>query len=320
MGRRLWTSYTTEDLLLLVVFFIRHCLSALLGNSAVYPVDGAVSFGFSFHHTRWVFTKKWVKKRRIKPQQIWAVCKCFGVRNKGTSMYRADLHRCFGFLWLELGPLHASNNNPLRLSLLPLSCLAGQTGNFHGNFCTSECIDIWHFAGTESTLQLALGCAPVGLILHFLSVPLMCGCFIWKGQILQRVCFKKNWATPFFAPEIPSPKQTAKSQSQMPLFSSGGFAEWCQSTALWRKIGGSEQTSTICKSRSNRNIFGRCVEVEWALWQLILNALYLTTNSKMIRNKWPSVLSFSHSGVKKNTIEMPLQKNHPKLVKQIELR
>lgn len=60
--------------------------------------------------------KKKKKGRESKLPQIWAACKCFGVRDKGTSLYRADLHKCFGFLWLELGPLHASNSNPLQLS------------------------------------------------------------------------------------------------------------------------------------------------------------------------------------------------------------
>ena len=140
-------------------------------------------------------------------QQIWAVCKPFRVRNKGTSLYRADLHGCFGFPWLELGPLHASNNISLQLSLLPLSSLAGQTCNFSGNFCTPGCIDIWHFPGTEPTIQPSLGWPPVGLILHFLSLPPMRGCLLWKGQSLQRMCLRRNEQFPALPLNPPSPKQ-----------------------------------------------------------------------------------------------------------------
>lgn len=126
--------------------------------------------------------KKKKKDRRAKLKQIWAVCKSFGVRDKQTSLHRADLHRCFGFPWLELGSLHTSNNNPLWLSFLSGSCLAGQTRNFNGNLCTPGCIDIWHFPGTECTIQPALSWTQWDYCCIFLSLPSMCGCLIWKDS------------------------------------------------------------------------------------------------------------------------------------------
>lgn len=129
--------------------------------------------------------------------------------DKGSSLYRADLKGCFKFPWLELGPLCASNNNSLRALLLSLSCLAGQTRNFDGNFCTPECIDICHFPGTEPTIQPALGWTPVGLTLYFLSLPPMCGCLIQKGQSLQRVCLRRNEQFPALSL---NPSQTNKQQ------------------------------------------------------------------------------------------------------------
>lgn len=108
-----------------------------------------------------------------------------------------------------------------------LSCLAGQTRNFDGNFCTPECIDIWHFPGTEPITQPALGWTPVGLILHFLSLPPMCGCLIWKGQSLQRVCLRRNEQVPALPLNTPQTNKQQKSCLQRPSFPQ----EFLQNTA-----------------------------------------------------------------------------------------
>lgn len=163
---------------------------------------------------------EWVKKGSARLQQNCAVYKSFGVRDKVSSLYRVDLHRWFGFPWLEQGLLYASNSDSLWLSPLPLSCIAGQTHDFDSNYCTSECMDIWHFPGTEPAIQSALCWAPVGLVPHLLPFPSVCGCLVWKGQSLQRVCLRRIEQFPALNPKRRRKEQINNKNpvSNAPLF------------------------------------------------------------------------------------------------------